>query len=234
VALQRDTKDTRTGRKAAKGRDKPMRVTDDRYLRDRRAFDLAWRLIKLGARTGTISRWTGIAERRVRALQRSYRSLDPGDGGALKRPRGQSPYRIERLLHSPQQQQDAACLARICKSMGALPASHLVDVDRMLPGIERGELLCSAYESFQHQFPNSSLSIEQAVLLVSELVRGKEVTLAACVNCGNFAIVDRLNPESEICATCGRNIEPCVSCADKGGSLGEKSGDPCCKRDIGS
>jgi hypothetical protein len=212
-----------------------MRVTDDRYLRDRRAFDLAWRLINLGARTGTISRWTGIAERRVRALQQSYRSLDPGIAGALKRPRGQSPYRVERLLHSPQQQQDATCFARLCESKGVLPTSDLADVDRMLPGIERGELLCGAYESFKHDFPKSPLSIEQAVLLLTELARGEDIGLEVCDKCGNLKIIDRLNPGSQICAACGCKNEPCASCVDTASSpRGRSDGDPCCKRDVDS
>lgn len=208
-----------------------MRVTDDRYLRDRRAFDLAWRLIKLGARTGTISRWTGIAERRVRALQQSYGSHEPGSVGSLKRPRGQSPYRIERLLHSLQQQQEATRFAHLCKLTGVLPPSRLADVDRLLPEIERGELLCSAYESFKQNFPESSLSIEQAVLLLTELVRGDEVGLEECRTCGNFQIVDRLDPGPRLCAACGSEVEPCGFCKDRTGSSGVAvNRNVCCKK----
>ena len=177
-------------------------------------------LIKLGARTGTISRWTGIAERRVRALQQSYGSHVPGAAGSPqpKRPRGQSPYRIERLLHSLQQQQYATCFARHCKNAGVIPAVRLADVDRMLPGVERGELLCSAYESFQHDFPSSSLSIEQAVLLLTELVRGEEIGMGVCGQCGSCMIVDRLNPAPQPCYVCRFGLEPCASCADEAGS----------------
>ena len=187
-----------------------MRVIDNRYLRDRRAFDLAWRLINLGARTGTVSRWTGIAERRVRALQQSYGSHEPGSAGSMKRPRGQSPYRIERLLHSLQQQQEATRFARLCKLAGVIPPGRLADVDRMLPEIERGELLCGAYESFKQSSPQSSLSIEQAVLLLTELVRGDEIGLEACDKCGNCQIVDRLAPGALQCVACGSEVEPCV------------------------
>ena len=212
-----------------------MRVTDDRYLRDRRAFDLAWRLIKLGARTGTISRWTGIAERRVRALQQSYGSHVPGSVGSLKRPRGQSPYRVERLLHSPQQQQDATCFARLCKRKGVIPAASLADVDRMLPGIERGELLCEAYESFKQGSSQSSISIEQAVLLLTELVRGEEIRLEACSKCRNSQIVDRLNPGSRLCTICGHEVEFCASCTDRTTSPGSEIDRAiCCKKNVDS
>ena len=195
-----------------------MRVTEDRYLRDRRAFDLAWRLIKLGARTGTISRWTGIAERRVRALQQSYGSLDPGFAETLRRPRGQSPYRIERLLHSPLQQQDATRFASHCKSGGVLPAGHLTDIDKMFPNIQRGELLCSTFESFKHDHPKSSLTIEQAVLLLTELVRGEEIGLEVCDKCGNYKIIDRLSPAPQLCMSCGSRTASCASYADHAGS----------------
>ena len=41
-----------------------MRVTDDRYCRDRLRFDLALRLIGHEARTHTIRAWTGLTEDR--------------------------------------------------------------------------------------------------------------------------------------------------------------------------
>ena len=212
-----------------------MRVTDDRYFRDRRAFDLAWRLIKLGARTGTISRWTGIAERRVRALQQSYGSHEPGGAGTLKRPRGQSPYRIDRLLHTLQRQQDGTRFARLCKRTGALPSAHLADVDRMLPGIERGELLCRSFEIFKHDFPNSTLSIEQAVLLLTELVRRDEIGLEVCDKCGDVAIVDRLQPDVHGCAICGNGIESRTVYANQPVLSGERvSCGTCRKPDIDS
>ena len=49
-----------------------MRITDDRYTRDRLKFDLALRLIRHEARTGTIRDWTGLSDDRIRKLFRSY------------------------------------------------------------------------------------------------------------------------------------------------------------------
>ena len=37
-----------------------MRISDDRYTRDRLRIDLAWRLIGHEARTFTIRQWTGL------------------------------------------------------------------------------------------------------------------------------------------------------------------------------
>ena len=41
-----------------------MRVSDDRYTRDRQKFDLALRLIRHEARTFTIRQWTGLSDDR--------------------------------------------------------------------------------------------------------------------------------------------------------------------------
>jgi hypothetical protein len=43
-----------------------MRITDDRYTRDRLRLDLALRLIRHEARTRTIRSWTGLTDDRIR------------------------------------------------------------------------------------------------------------------------------------------------------------------------
>jgi hypothetical protein len=62
--------DAETARIAAKGA--AMRVSDDRYTRDRQRLDLALRLIRHEARTFTIRQWTGLSDDRIRKLYRSY------------------------------------------------------------------------------------------------------------------------------------------------------------------
>jgi hypothetical protein len=49
-----------------------MRVSDDRYTRDRQRLDLALRLIHHEARTFTIRQWTGLSDDRIRNIQRCY------------------------------------------------------------------------------------------------------------------------------------------------------------------
>ncbi len=49
-----------------------MRVSDDRYTRDRQRLDLALRLIRHEARTFTIRQFTGLSDDRIRKLYRSY------------------------------------------------------------------------------------------------------------------------------------------------------------------
>jgi hypothetical protein len=66
-----------------------MRITDDRYTRDRLRLDLALRLIRHEARTRTIRSWTGLTDDRIRKLYRSY----VADAGRrdVRRRRGKSP-----------------------------------------------------------------------------------------------------------------------------------------------
>jgi hypothetical protein len=45
-----------------------MRVSDDRYTRDRLRLDLAQRLIHHEARTFTIRQWTGLSDDRIRKV----------------------------------------------------------------------------------------------------------------------------------------------------------------------
>ena len=49
-------------------REPAMRVSDDRYTRDRQKFDLAVRLIRHEARTFTIRQWTGLSDDRIRKV----------------------------------------------------------------------------------------------------------------------------------------------------------------------
>ena len=49
-----------------------MRISDDRYSRDRLRFDLALRFMRHEARTHTIRKWTGLTDDRIRKLYRSY------------------------------------------------------------------------------------------------------------------------------------------------------------------
>jgi hypothetical protein len=45
-----------------------MRISDNRYSRDRFRFDLALRFIRHEARTQTIRAWTGLSDDRIRKV----------------------------------------------------------------------------------------------------------------------------------------------------------------------
>jgi hypothetical protein len=46
-----------------------MRISDDRYSRERLCLDLALRFLRHEARTQTIRTWTGLTDDRIRKLQ---------------------------------------------------------------------------------------------------------------------------------------------------------------------
>ena len=64
-----------------------MRISDDRYNRDRLRLDLALRFMRHEARTHTIRKWTGLTDDRIRKLYRSYFSI----AQPVPRHRGKSP-----------------------------------------------------------------------------------------------------------------------------------------------
>ncbi len=177
-----------------------MRISDERYNRHRRRVDLAWRLLRHEARTSTISRWTGMSGRRVRALVRNY--ADGDRGTEVKRPRGNSPYRIELLLRSRRQRLEAAMFANFCRAQRVYPASRLRDVESCLPEVARGERLCDAFESFKRDCPDSALTIEHGLLLVVALAKGEEVELGACERCRGVVLIDRLAGARQRCVHC--------------------------------
>lgn len=198
-----------------------MRVTDDRYRRERRAFDLAWRMIGLSARTSTISHWTGLAERRIRTLQQSYgRDL----ACALHRPRGSAPRRIGLLLRSSVQRQWAAQFADLCCRHHVLPAGPLASPDRSFPTISRGESLCTAFEEFQAAYPGASLTIDQAILLLTELARRELVDLGCCPRCKLIAIVDRLSQYGTACLSCHTPLPPSTDCGGENSTENSNQG----------
>ena len=66
-----------------------MRVSDDRYNRDRRRFDLAMRMLLREARTSTIHCWTGLSGDRIRKLYNDY--LAGREGAPCRRMPSQRP-----------------------------------------------------------------------------------------------------------------------------------------------
>lgn len=97
-----------------------MRISDDRYSRDRLRFDLALRFIRLEARTQTIRTWTGLTDDRIRKLYRSY--VRSSAGASVRRHRGKSPRQAAFFTRSPRLQQESATFASICTLLGVVPA----------------------------------------------------------------------------------------------------------------
>src|SRR5689334_13085411 len=143
-----------------------MRISDDRYSRDRFRLDLALRFMKHEARTHTIRKWTGLTDDRIRKLYRAYLEQAPGQ---LSRHRGKSPGQANYFTRASRVQQEAAVLASLYCMLGALPAQAASSVEPVVPGVARGERLCQAFEAYLTFVQNTQITFEHAVLLVNEL-----------------------------------------------------------------
>src|SRR5208337_4906146 len=95
-----------------------MRVSDDRYTRDRQRLDLALRLIRHEARTFTIRQWTGLSDDRIRKLYRSY--CQDLKAGRVLRHRGKSPRQAAFFFRNPEVTFQAAQLASLYLIYGLL------------------------------------------------------------------------------------------------------------------
>lgn len=177
-----------------------MRISDDRYSRDRLRLDLALRFIRHEARTQTIRTWTGLTDDRIRKLYRSY--LSESGTNAVPRHRGKSPAQPAFFTRSPRLQRESALLASLCCLLGVLPAKTLPEASRTLPCVARGELLCQAFEVFRALMTSSQITFEHAVFLVVALARGDELKLTGCAECGSLLVVDRLALREPRCQHC--------------------------------
>ena len=95
-----------------------MRISDDRYSRDRLRLDLALRFIHHEARTHTIRAWTGLTDDRIRKLYRTY--LHEADGAGVARHRGKSPRQAAFFTRSLRMRREAAVFASVSSLFGLI------------------------------------------------------------------------------------------------------------------
>ena len=165
-----------------------MRISDDRYSRERSCLDLALRFLRHEARTQTIRAWTGLTDDRIRNLYRSYMRH-----GArfVPRHRGKSPHQVD-LLHAlaahavgsraarepaePAQRASWSCWCRT-------PSRHFRYHARS------ATLLC--VRALSETVPTAQISFEHAVFLTTALTRGDQLRLGGCSECGALIVMER-------------------------------------------
>ena len=152
-----------------------MRISEDRYSRERLSLQVALRFLEHEARTQTIRAWTGLTDDRIRKLYRSYMSRARR---YVPRHRGKSPHQIAYFARSVRMQQETAWLASLLSLLGVVPPEPAVDGSHLQPNAARGELLCQAFETYQAMVPSSQISFEHAVFLATTLTRGDLLRLA--------------------------------------------------------
>jgi hypothetical protein len=103
--------------------------------------------------------------------------------------------------------QEAAVLASVCYLLGVMPAGLVNDAQRILPGMQRGEALCEAFETYLRMVPGARISFEHAVFLVLALARGDELRAARCVDCTGLIVLDCYTPAVRRCLACEQSLQ---------------------------
>lgn len=177
-----------------------MRITDDRYTRDRLRLDLALRLIRHEARTCTIRSWTGLTDDRIRKLFRSY--VEHGGNGQVRRHRGKAPRQAAYFLKNGELRMQSAGLAAALCELGLLEAAPPATAGG-LEQLRWGERFCQAYETFLARHSPSRIGFEHACFLRRALERQKELCIDDCAACGALLVVSPFAPRAAGCEFCG-------------------------------
>ena len=182
-----------------------MRISDDRYRRERARMELALRFLRHEARTQTIRAWTGLSDDRIRKLYRAYLGHARRQ---LPRHRGKSPHQIAYFTRSMRLQEESTLLASMLSLLGVIPPPAPGAAAAALPGLARGAQLCAAFEAYCAFVPAAQISFEHAVFLVSALTRGDLLRLGGCAGCGCLMVSERFPAREQrchLCASAGRS-----------------------------
>ena len=178
-----------------------MRISDDRYSRDRQRLDLGLRLIRHEARTYTIRQWTGLSDDRIRKLYRGYVMNDAAS--TVLRHRGKSPRQAAFFFRNSELCFQSAQLASLFVLHGLLRANaHGVESTYRLGSLESGSMVCRAYEAYQELHSPAVISFEHAWYLLIALGRRDEIGLGRCAECGGLRLRDLLAKRGSDCLTC--------------------------------
>jgi len=179
-----------------------MRITDDRYAGELQKFDLAMRMIRHEARTGTIRACTGFTEDRVRKIYASY--FKTRDGVKVKRKRGKSPSQITRFVSSSRRQTEATVLACLFLYFSLVSFDSRGRATRTagIDSIVMGQRLCLAYETYLAIQPEAHLSFEWAWNLYHCLVHSHELYFSWCNECGSPYVQDSYALDYNLCPFC--------------------------------
>ncbi len=179
-----------------------MRISDDRYNRERNKMEIAVRLIRHEARTLTIREWTGLSEDRIRRLYRTY--VQHSGSRRIVRHRGKSPRQSAYFFRSPERCFQAVQLASVYIMFGLVRVSASAVESRCETGvISSCVLLCRAYETYLELHAHGErLSFEHAWFLLLALARRREIGVSICARCGGVQLRDLLARRRTPCGNC--------------------------------
>jgi hypothetical protein len=175
-----------------------MRATDDRYRGEQARFELAIRMIRHEARTGTIRFFTGLNDDRIRKLYTTYFKFADEP---VRRQRGRSPTRVSPLVRTPQRALESGVFANL------LLANGLFSIESppgpvLKQNVDLGHRLCECFETFELLVPRASLSFEWGFNLLTSMRRGDELGIAHCDACSICYVFDVLSLPRSACPAC--------------------------------
>lgn len=175
-----------------------MRATDDRYRGERAKFELAMRMIRHEARTGTIRYFTGLNDDRIRKLYTTYFKFGEEP---VRRQRGRSPTRIGPLVRTPQRALESGVFAHLLLTYGLLSVEQPPG-PQLKFNIDLGHRFCDCFETFDFLVPRSALSFEWGWNLLISMRRGDELGIAHCATCSICYVCDVLSLPRAACPAC--------------------------------
>ncbi len=170
---------------------------EDRYARELRRVTLAKQMLRYGVRQSWVQQWTGCSERRVRSIC----CVSP-EAIVISKRRGPVPARAFRIISTALLRSEASAIVGLAQRLGVLPAGPVKSAGKSLPGLALGERLVWLYELYREWVSDSTLTMEQFLLLVLELAEQKTLLLAHCDSCGGFLVIDKLETRHRECAAC--------------------------------
>jgi hypothetical protein len=175
-----------------------MRATDDRYRGEQAKFELALRMIKHEARTGTIRYWTGLNDDRIRKLYTTYFKFS---SAPVRRRRGRSPTRIGPLVRTPTRALESGLFANLLLANG-LFSVETPPGPTLKGNIDLGHRFCECFETYDVLVPQGALSFEWGWNLLMTIRRGEELGIARCEACSICYVFDLLSLPRSACPAC--------------------------------
>jgi hypothetical protein len=157
----------------------------DRYEPLRRRYDLANRMIGFNARTITVAHWTGLSEYRIQHFDRRYlRGEEPARHGSR-------PKTSRYFARSPIIEAESLTFILVAIESGVIPEGVTDDPHHALPGLERGERLMDAFDSYRTLVQSPQLTLERAILLLFEFAQRGRLALRRCYRCSELMLTER-------------------------------------------
>lgn len=173
-----------------------MRNLDVRYEREVHQRKLAQWMIAQGARSGTVTRWTGLSRYQVTRLAQRHH---PGSGRTR---RGLLPTQTAYFGKSSGVEAESLAFVFMAVETQVIPEHVTPHAARILPDLSRGQRLMAAFECYRALVPVPHLSLERAILLLFQYSERQNLAVRHCSRCHDLMLAERLGAPRSRCPFC--------------------------------